>query len=196
MYPLRNQQIYSQLPALPGSNSAILIILVSFWDDYTALCCTVPKIRNKYSQKWNCAVRPCSQFQHSSICERFIYIPTIGPQMQYSKIARPIVGIYIDIWMQKSGTRPHSFISEYLFWIFGAVQWFTTGGKTLHNKRRKETTTPGKTNGVSSPLSLQYCSSPPPFPPPLRAGCGAAGSPPPPGRGGRAENCGINGTTA
>ncbi len=33
---------------------------------------TVPKIQNKYSQKWNLP-RPRSQFLHSCICERFIY---------------------------------------------------------------------------------------------------------------------------
>ncbi len=30
---------------------------------------TVPKIQNKYSQKWNCT----ASFQHTFICERFIY---------------------------------------------------------------------------------------------------------------------------
>ncbi len=43
-----------------------------------------------------------------------LYIPTIGPQTQYSKIGGPIVGIYeslTDTWMQKLGTRLRNFIS-------------------------------------------------------------------------------------
>ncbi len=38
---------------------------------------TISKVRNKYSQKRNCAAQ--SQFPHSCVCERFIYsILTIG----------------------------------------------------------------------------------------------------------------------
>jgi len=42
-----------------------------------------------------------------------LYIPTIGPQTQYSQIGGPIVGIYksiTDTW-DVVGTRPRSFIS-------------------------------------------------------------------------------------
>jgi hypothetical protein len=56
------------------------------WYDVTerigcALHCkdTIPKIRKKYSQKWNCAALR-SRFLHSCICERFLYIPKIGMQ--------------------------------------------------------------------------------------------------------------------
>jgi hypothetical protein len=35
---------------------------------------SIPKIRNKYSQKRNCAAIQ-SQFQHSCFCERFMYSP-------------------------------------------------------------------------------------------------------------------------
>ncbi len=38
-----------------------------------------------------------------------LFIPTIGPQMQYSKIGGPIVGIHkllTDTWIQKLGTSP------------------------------------------------------------------------------------------
>ncbi len=50
---------------------------------------SVLKTRNKYSQKWNCAVLfPIYNFIYC-ICERFIYsqFPTICPQTQYSKKA-------------------------------------------------------------------------------------------------------------
>jgi hypothetical protein len=43
-----------------------------------------------------------------------LFVPTIGPQRQYSKIGRPIVGIYKSLTytlMQKLGATPSSFIS-------------------------------------------------------------------------------------
>jgi hypothetical protein len=51
---------------------------------------------------------------HVCICVRDLYIPMIGPQVQYSEIGGPIVGIYkslTDAWMEKLGTRLRSFIS-------------------------------------------------------------------------------------
>jgi hypothetical protein len=55
------------LYSTPGSSIHILDIKVS------QLCKEpIPKIRNKYSQKRNCA-GPQSQFPHSWVCERFIY---------------------------------------------------------------------------------------------------------------------------
>ncbi len=44
----------------------------------------------------------------------YMYIPTIAPQTQYSKIGGLIAGIYkslTDAWMQKLGIRLHNFIS-------------------------------------------------------------------------------------
>jgi hypothetical protein len=38
--------------------------------------------------------RPQSQFSHACVCERFIYIPRIGPHISCSRTARSIVGIY------------------------------------------------------------------------------------------------------
>ncbi len=57
--------------------------------------------------------RPRSQFLHSCICER-LYIPTISPQTQYSKIGGQIVGrnkSLTDTRMQTLGRRPCSFTS-------------------------------------------------------------------------------------
>ncbi len=61
-----------------------------------------------------------------------LYIPTIGPQTQYSKIGGPIIGIYkslTDTWMQKFGTRPCSsflgiFVSNfrYIVWYHPTLQ--------------------------------------------------------------------------
>ncbi len=53
-----------------------------------------------------------NSYIHVSVSD--LYIPTIGPQTQYSKIGRPIMGIYkslTDTWVWKFGTRPRSFIS-------------------------------------------------------------------------------------
>jgi hypothetical protein len=47
------------------------------------------KILNKYSQKWNCV----ASFSNIHVSVSDLYIPTIGPQTQYSKIGGPIVGI-------------------------------------------------------------------------------------------------------
>jgi hypothetical protein len=50
-----------------------------------------------------------------------LYIPTIGPQTQYSKIGGPIMDIFkslTDTWMQKFGTRPCSFISRNICFQF------------------------------------------------------------------------------
>ncbi len=59
---------------------------------------------------------------HVSVSD--LYIPLIVLQTQYSKIGGPIVGIYKllrDTWMQKLGTKPHSFISGNICFEF-AVQ--------------------------------------------------------------------------
>jgi hypothetical protein len=67
--------------------------------------CTVPKIGNKYSQKWNCA----------AMYLWAIYIcPPARSLFRCSKIGGPIVGIYkslTDTWMWKLGTRQRSFTS-------------------------------------------------------------------------------------
>ncbi len=80
----------------------------------------VSKIPNKYSQKLNCvAPFPISIGTHVSVSD--LYIPTIGPQTQNSKVGRPIGGIYkslTDTWMQKFGKRPCSFISRNICFEF------------------------------------------------------------------------------
>jgi hypothetical protein len=55
----------------------------------------------------------------------YIHIPTIGSQMQCSKIGRPTMGIYKSLtgtWMQKLGTRPRavSFLGIFAS-IFGSM---------------------------------------------------------------------------
>ncbi len=52
---------------------------------------TVPKIRNKYSQQWNCATSFPTVFLHSCICERFIYSHSLSVHLVCSKIGGPIV---------------------------------------------------------------------------------------------------------
>ncbi len=66
-------------------------------------------------------VRPQPQFQHSCVCERFIYSPRIGPHISSRRIGRPIVGIYkslTDAWRLKLGLRPrYSFSGNICFEI-------------------------------------------------------------------------------
>jgi hypothetical protein len=92
----------------------ILLIYVCLY--LSSLCkCTVPKIRNKYSQKWNCVAScPISKFVYLWVIYS-IYSPDQSAKTQYSKIGEPIVGMYkslTETWMPKLGTRLRSFISE------------------------------------------------------------------------------------
>ncbi len=57
--------------------------------------CTVQKIRKKYSQVMKLRGLIPSFYIHVSVS--ILYIPTIGPQTQYSKIGGPIVGIYKSV---------------------------------------------------------------------------------------------------
>jgi hypothetical protein len=74
----------------------------------------IPKIRNKYSQKRNCA-RPQSQFPHSCVCERFIYSHGSVCLFCCRKLCGPILGIYKnrsqthERW--KLGLRPRNSFS-------------------------------------------------------------------------------------
>ncbi len=71
---------------------------------------TVPKIRNKHSQKWNCeASFPIRKFMYLwAVCTflRSIHL------FRCSKIRGPMMEIYkslTDTWMWKLGTRPRNF---------------------------------------------------------------------------------------
>ncbi len=81
--------------------------------------------------------RPLSQFPQTSVCERFIYIPRIGPHISCSRIGRSIVGIYkslTDTWMWKLGLRQrNSFFWEFLVLIFGIVSLQFMHGNVFAN---------------------------------------------------------------
>ncbi len=73
--------------------------------------CPVPKIWNKIPEMKLYGLVP-NFYIHVSVSD--LYIPTIGPQTQYSEKKRTHRGniLFTDAWMQKLGTRPHNFISE------------------------------------------------------------------------------------
>ncbi len=82
------------------------------------------KTRNKTLQRRSdlCIPRnetsqPCSQFPHSCICERFFYIPKIGPPIFCGIIGGQIVEILIAYKNMKVEIEHEvcSFIYEYLF---------------------------------------------------------------------------------
>jgi hypothetical protein len=84
----------------------ILISSQKDWLDSATIHCKEPiqKIRNKYSQKRNCAASV--PIPHSRVCERFIYIPTptIDLPILLQEICGPMLGIYkslTDTWMWK-----------------------------------------------------------------------------------------------
>ncbi len=65
---------------------------------------------------------PQSQFPHSRVCERFIYIPRIGPHNSCSRISRSIVGISLtDTWMRKLGLWPCSYFSGNICFEFSVL---------------------------------------------------------------------------
>ncbi len=87
-----------------------------------------------FTLQWKCNLcipflgiaRPQSQFPHSCVCERFIYIiHSIGPHTSCSRIGRSIVGIYkslTDTWMWKLGLwSRHSFSGNIFVSNFGIV---------------------------------------------------------------------------
>ncbi len=69
-------------------------LILTFSANQTPLQRHCAEIRNKYSQKWNCA----ALFLHSCICERFIYLHHRSTYFA------------ADTWMWKLGTRTRSFI--------------------------------------------------------------------------------------
>ncbi len=78
-----------------------------------------------------------------------LFIPTIGPQMQYRKIAGPIVGMYksfTDTWMQIFGRSPRSFISGNICFEFSVqcrfvliTQWNRFFSTLLHQPLSEST---------------------------------------------------------
>ncbi len=91
---------------------------------------TVPKIWNRYSQKWNCTASfPIPALMYC-IWEGFIY--SHHGSAYFS--SGPIVGIYkslTDTWMLKLAPRPHSFISGNT-WIGSSMQCSVSGQYSLY----------------------------------------------------------------
>ncbi len=68
-----------------------------------------------------------SQFPHSCVCERFLFIPRIGPHISCRGIGRSIMGMYksfADTWMWKLGLWPrNSFSGNICFQFLELVLW-------------------------------------------------------------------------
>ncbi len=97
--------------------------------------CTVPKFKTNIPRN-ETALSHSQTHIHVSVID--LYIPTVSPQTQCSKIGAPIMGIYKslkDTWMEKLGSRPRSFIDGNICFEF-SVQ--CAGAQTLGQQLRAQ----------------------------------------------------------
>jgi hypothetical protein len=92
----------------------LLIVFFSILNPLSALARNMPRLQWTNIENWK-QIYPeeelreqQSQFPHSCVCERFIYIPTIDLPILLQEICGPILGIYkslTDTWMWEFGRR-------------------------------------------------------------------------------------------